>query len=502
MIKSFESKGCHHSRLPIFIIKFVADILSPYISDLFNSSMNIGIFPDSFKIGKVTPLHKSGNRKHVSNYRPISTLTCFSKIFEKLACNRFMSYIVKYKLLCKHQFGFQANNSTSDALLQFLDHAYGMLHNNECLITIFLDFSKAFDTVDHSILLQKLEHFGFRGNTHSWLKSYLTNRKQYVCMSGEESSLCDVSIGVPQGSTLGPLLFLMYINDMYRSSDIMQAIHFADDTTLYHGGSDLVQMEATVNAELVKVDEWLCSNRLSLNTGKSTYMIINNGSISSNIDLIIRNSSLKRVTRHKFLGVVIDSKLKFSDHVMMVAGRLSQSLGIMRRFSHIVSADAMRNLYFAFFYSHLTYAITAWGSACATAVNRVVNLTNRAIRLLPTPPNPDADHLCKLHCVLDYQNCYKYFVLVKMYKVINLTNNQYFSGRIGEFQTDHSHATRFRARGDLTLPFYRRTQCQRSFLYWGVKFWNELPEDLRSSPDVFNFKKQLKCYLIVNINQL
>ena len=184
----------------------------------------------------------------------------------------------------------------------------------------------------------------------------------------------------------------------------------------------------------------------------------------------------------------------------MVAGKLSQSIGLMRRFSNIVLADAMRSLYFAFVYSHLTYAITAWGSACDTALTRVANLTKRAIRLLPSPPNPNDDHLCKLHNVFDFKNCYKYFISVNMYKVIMNTNDEYFTDRIGAFQADHSHATRFKAREDLTLPLYRRTLCQRSFLYRGLKYWNELPAELRRSPNIFNLKNRLKCNLIETIN--
>jgi hypothetical protein len=278
----------------------------------------------------------------------------------------------------------------------------------------------------------------------------------------------------------------------------MKAIHFADDTTLYHSGRDLVDMEAMVNAELVKVDEWLCTNRLSLNAGKSTYMLINKLSIDHNINLIIRNSALKEVASHKFLGVTIDSKLKFSEHVSKVSGKISQSLGIMRRFSHVVPANAMRSLYFAFVYSHLTYAITAWGSACDTALSRINSLTNRAIRLLPSPANsnPNADQLCKMHNILSFDNCYRYFVLVNMFKIIKVTNSEYFTDRIEEFQADHSHATRFKARGDLTLPFYRKTQCQRSFLYRGVGSWNDLPTELRSSPSLSNFKTKLKFHLI------
>ena len=180
LIASFPNKGCHPNRVPVVIFKCANDLLSPLISSLFNSSVEAGIFPELLKIGRITPIFKSGNRGSVHNFRPITTLDYISKIFEKLMNIRIVSFIEKYSLINPNQFGFRSGRSTSDALLEFLDHACCTLQRGHYLLVTYLDFLKAFDTVNLNILLSKLEHIGFRGVCGRWLTSYLCGRSQYV----------------------------------------------------------------------------------------------------------------------------------------------------------------------------------------------------------------------------------------------------------------------------------------------------------------------------------
>ena len=207
IIKSFPVKGCSLESVPIFIFKYLSAELSTLISAIFNQSLSLGIFPDCLKVARVIPVYKGGNKLLVNNYRPISTLPLLSKILEKLMCSRLKSFLNSFKILTDHQFGFRTGTSTSDAVLQFTDFCYDSLNRKQVLAAVFLDFAKAFDTVQHDVLLQKLNHIGVRGVVNSWFASYLHNRSQHVSLANYNSSCLKIKTGVPQGSVLGPLLF-------------------------------------------------------------------------------------------------------------------------------------------------------------------------------------------------------------------------------------------------------------------------------------------------------
>ena len=215
VISSFVTKGCNLDNIPVYIYKYLIPVLCPFIANLFNCSISEGIFPDCLKVGRVIPLHKAGDTKACTNYRPITTLPVLSKIFEKLMYKRMSSFINKFELIVPFQYGFRPGSNTADALLEFTNRIHSSLDIVEISCSVYLDFRKAFDCVDIIILLTKLHHLGFRGTVHSWLKSFLTNRYQYVSCGGASSQRVLVTRGVPQGFTLGPLLFLLYIYDMH-----------------------------------------------------------------------------------------------------------------------------------------------------------------------------------------------------------------------------------------------------------------------------------------------
>ena len=221
----------------------------------------MGIFPDKMKRAKVVPIHKSGSKMEISNYRPISLLPIFSKILEKLMHSRVYSFLQDQQILLKSQYGFQKNRSTEHAILDIQSKIIDAYENKETPYCIFLDFAKAFDTVNHSILLDKLYYYGIRGNAFKWFESYLTNRDQCVQIGNHSSGILNINYGVPQGSVLGPLLFLVYINDIAINYNILNFQLFADDTCIFYSHKNMKTLETTLNNELVNASNWLIANK-------------------------------------------------------------------------------------------------------------------------------------------------------------------------------------------------------------------------------------------------
>ena len=228
-LKGNKSPG--HDGIKPSIIKATFEHLVGPLSHIYNISINSGIFPDIWKVAKVIPVFKKGERYLAGNYRPISLLSCFEKIFERLVVKRMMTFIKKHKILYELQFGFRENHSTVHALLEITDQIYSKLDQDNCALGVFLDLSKAFDTIDHEILLYKLHH-GFRGIVGDWFSSYLRNRKQYTCCNKAQSALGTIETGVPQGSVLGPILFTIFVNDMANAMNDGKPRLFADDTNI------------------------------------------------------------------------------------------------------------------------------------------------------------------------------------------------------------------------------------------------------------------------------
>ena len=273
-LKAKSTKG--NGNVSTKLMKETISEVAVPLAHIFNLSFTTGIVPNKLKIGKITPIYKSGNKHLFNNYRPISVLPAFSKILEKLVCNRLTAFLDKFALLYKFQFGFRKNHSTVHPIIHFL-HDIGESNDNtskDITVAVFLDLSKAFDTINHDKLLHTLNFYGVRGVTNAWFSSYLSDRKQYIEFNGFKSDLCDLSCGVPQGSILGPLLFLIYINDVMNSTSL-KLLSFADDTTIYASSNNINDTLTIINNinEMTKLYEWLCVNKLSINISKTNYSL-------------------------------------------------------------------------------------------------------------------------------------------------------------------------------------------------------------------------------------
>ena len=267
-LKSNKSAG--FDQIYPKVIKHVASEIFKPLKFVINLSIRQGIVPQKLKIARIVPVHKNSEKTLVTNYRPISILPCFSKLMERIMYNRLFEHVKNNNVLYQQQFGFQAKHATDHAALVFSDYILSTLKKKEFLLSIFIDLSKTFDTVDHNILLTKLEHYGVKNGNLKWFQSYLTERKQFVT-NGEKFKY--ISVGVPQGSILCPLLFLLYVNDMANCSNILKFILFADDTTIFYSGKNITEVFKKVNSELPKLKNWFIANKLSLNTTKTKYIL-------------------------------------------------------------------------------------------------------------------------------------------------------------------------------------------------------------------------------------
>lgn len=265
-LKSSDSAG--FDEISTKLLKCIINYIAEPLSRILNMCIENAIFPDKMKIAKVCPIYKSGAKNEFINYRPISILPSFSKIFERVIANHILSYIDKNEILSKSQFGFRKNHSTYMAMMQFHDKVTEAIDKNEFCVGIFIDLSKAFDTINHDILLQKLNAYGIRGTPNLLIKNYLLNRIQYVEYKNCQSKMSTITCGVPQGSILGPLLFLLYINDMSETSKLLYFILFADDTNILYSNQDIWQLMKIVNSELLILSDWFKANKLSLNIKK------------------------------------------------------------------------------------------------------------------------------------------------------------------------------------------------------------------------------------------
>ncbi len=353
---------------------------------------------------------------------------------------------------------------------------------------IFIDLQKAFDTVDHNILLTKLNHYGIRGIINKWFSSYLTGRVQTTQIGHHISTHQTTLTGVPQGSVLGPLLFLLYVNDILNCSDKLNFFLFADDTNLLYGDKSLSKLQDVVNSELHKVHTWLTVNKLSLNTDKCNYVIfhphqkrmpeqINNKLFDNCTNEFI---SLEQKVSIRYLGILIDKHLTWDHHIDLINEKISQRIGIIARLRHFVPMATLQLIYNSLIAPYLTYGIAAWGQASQTQLKQLLLLQKRALRLMHFGSySSHAIPFFLASKILPLNMLYFKSVAIIMHDIANNTAPSGIVQLFNPFQNVHRHNTRACTRGDFELKRSRLNKQAKSFSRTGVKIWNSIPENIR-----------------------
>lgn len=470
------------------ILKSSVTEISHNLSFIFNRCMEHGFFPTEMKMAKVVPIFKKGCPENRDNYRPISLLPVFSKIFEKLILTRLVNFFAENQILSKKQFGFQKNLSTQDAIASLIKKTLLGLDNKEKTVGIFCDLSKAFDCVDHSILLKKIEYYGIRNKELQLIESYLQERTQITQVENSKSAPQNIHKGVPQGSILGPFLFLVYINDIPECLKSVndEIILFADDTSLLFSDKNKDALAQRIKETIDRLSIWFHVNNLSLNVNKSKAICFSlRPSVSHEMDVYFGSDKLENVSSTKFLGLEIDQKLQWSDHLNDLSKKLCSAIFAIRKIRNLCGLEAAKSVYFAYFHSLITYGLLFWGMAPNST--RIFLLQKRAVR--------------SLYRISPRSSCKPLFVesgIMTLFSSYIYQNIMYARRHIEEVPVNsdfHHHDTR--KKSNLHINRQRLSKVRYSFIHQNLCYYNKIPEQIKSLGED-QFKKIIINNLVRN----
>ena len=493
-----SGKGMGWDGVSPRVIKGVARELAGSLSRLFNCCMREGYYPTCFKISRIVPVFKAEDPTEFSNYRPVAVLPVLSQIFERVIHSRLVQFLDRNKVTIPGQYGFRSGHSTAMAILDMVEKVRGAWGRGNRALGVFIDLKKAFDTVDHDILLAKLEHYGVRGVSLEFFRSYLRGRSQYVTYGGYESERGPLDCGVPQGSVLGPLFFLLYVNDMGCAGKGLEFILFADDTNIFAEGRDLSELIRRVNKGLESLSAWFRCNKLTLNLKKTEYIYFRNtrSDTATPEGLQIGGEIIRRVEGTRFLGVWIDEGLKWSVHITNVKTKVSQLLGVLGRARAVLRPNVLRSIYNGLVLPHLQYCLMVWGDFSGgrntTIGNTILKYQKQFAGMIAGKYGKyHADPLFSRFGMLKIEDLYKQQLRIHAWQCWNklLPENQ--TAILHKVSDTHSYSTR-----SAELGFSLSTRDKHSISYRVPKEWSLLSAELKSKTSLAAFKRHSKQQFI------
>ena len=493
-----SNKACGLDKIGPNILKMCKDELSSPLASIINNIISSGIFPEKLKSAGVIPIHKGGSTSDPNNYRPISLLPTLSKIIERHVANQLYVFMEKTGIINHHQSGFRKHHSCQTALIRIVDSWLSAMDDGNLIGTVFLDFKKAFDLVDHKILLYKLKLYHFSKGALNFFESYLSNRTQIVTTNGINSSELVVTSGVPQGSILGPLLFLFYVNDLSLELS-SETDMYADDTTLHIKGRNKDYIQSKLQLDLFKTQEWCIKNNMAINPTKTTCMIIGSRyklKTVNDLTLHINDEKITNVECQKLLGIHIDNKLTWTYHIDKVCKKLVSKLYLLKRIQYFLTPEMKQLYYNAYITPSFDYGCITWHTANKSAINRVVKLQKRIARTIYGGEKFTSTALIFKHYKwLPFLSRCKYFISLLVYKSAHNLTPLYINELV-TFSTSKTYALRSQTRRDITHRKAKTSYLQKTFSYSSMEIWNQVPIEIRNASTLNNFKSQLKAFLL------
>ena len=484
-----------HDDFSTKFVKISSPLLIPALTLIFNLSIRTGVYPSNLKIAKVIPIFKKGDPSSVNNYRPISILSTINKIFEKILYTRIINYINKSNLLYKYQYGFRKNHSTEHALTEIVDQIRFSIDDKKMTCGIFIDLSKAFDTVNHQILLGKLEHYGIAGKALDLIKSYLNERKQYVQIDKSKSQTRTVSCGVPQGSVLGPLFFLLFINDLPNCCPSGKVRIFADDTNVFFQCDNNEDIKIIGNTIMTQLCSWFSANKLTLNSDKSSFTIFKSNrkkiqDLPEHIEFL--NQKIRRTTHIKFLGVTLDEGLTWTQHINELCSKLKSLFHIFYNIRSYLSKENIKTIYYTLIYSRIKYGISLYGQAGKAKINKIQTLQNQLLKVLSKKNYRfSTDELHKEFDILKVEDVVKQETLTFIHNYFDDKLPPVFNKYFETFETCHHRNTRSGA-NKIKPPNHKTTTAALSIRIKGASLWNKLNNELKSISNTKTFRNKYK----------
>ena len=479
------------------ILKLASTVLSPSITALINKSIETATFPDQLKMAKLYPIHKGGSKSDPANYRPISILPTISKIFEKHINKHLVAFLNKYKVIHANQSGFRQKHSCQTALVKLIDQWMACIDRGDIVGSVFLDFRKAFDLVDHSILIDKLSLYKCQGPDLNLISSYLQSRQQVIDSGKGLSTPAYIKSGVPQGSILGPTLFLIFINDLPLHMEYCDIDLFADDATFHANGKTKSEVEPKLQTDGNNSKSWAKHHKMQIHYDKTSCMTLGSRHRTQNeaskLDITIDGNEIKQVDKQKLLGVYIDENLLWTTHIDYLCSKISTKISLLKQLSTYVPVKVQKLFYQGYILPLIDYGSNTWGSTSKLNIERLSKLQKRAARIILKADfdTPSSEMFNELGWST-IENRHNYNKAVLTYKAFNNLTPEYISNLLKPTFETHNRNLRSATNGSLSVPRSRTSLFDRSFSATAPKLWNSLPKEITTASSLENFKQLAK----------